>query len=424
MRIFGCAGFSISSRIATAATNTFTGRPRRKPRRSRRGGVHHRLARVMLSDYNDLVIVAVQLQLLPSKDAAIKLEATMRRFNAAANWLAGEAFALKSGNKIALQKTHYAALRERFGLSAQMAVRCIAEVCSAYKRDRSIRPRFRPLAAVPYDQRIASFKSLARISLLTLEGRILVPFVMGKYQRGRFTAAKGQCDLVRRKDGKWFLLVTVDLPENVRLPASDFLGVDFGVVNIATTSDGTTYSGTEVEACRSRYSRLRRSLQQAASAKVKAKIRPKNIRRKLKSLSCRESRFRRDVNHCISKTLVARAKDTARGIAGEDLTYIRDRTRFRKPQRARMSGWAFFQLRAFVTYKSILAGVDLRMVDPRGTSRTCNPCGNEAKSNRKSQAEFVCGKCGHAENADLNAARNIRSRALVNAPIVAELCAA
>jgi len=111
--------------------------------------------------------------------------------NEAADWLGGEAFALKSANKIALQKTHYAIPRERFGLSSQMAVRCIAEVCSAYKRDKAIRPRFHPLAAVPYDQRIASFKSLDRISLLTISGRILVPFVMGKYQRDRFTAAKG-----------------------------------------------------------------------------------------------------------------------------------------------------------------------------------------------------------------------------------------
>jgi putative transposase len=379
---------------------------------------------VSLFGYTIRVIVTVQLQLLPSKDDAVKLEATMRRFNEAADWLAGEAFALKSANKIALQKTHYATLRSRFGLSSQMAVRCIAEVCSAYKRDKSKRPHFRPLAAVPYDQRIASFKTLDRISLLTIDGRILVPFVMGKYQRELFTSAKGQCDLVRRKDGKWFLLVTVDLPENAHLPASDFIGVDFGVVNIATTSDGTKHSSAGVEACRLRYSRLRRSLQQAASARVKAKVRPKNMRRKLKAISSRESRFRRDVNHCISKSLVACAKDTARGIAGGDLTYIRNRTRFRKPQRARMSGWAFFQLRAFLTYKAIVAGVDLRVVDPRGTSRSCNPRGYEAKANRKSQAEFVCGRCSHTENADLNAARNIRSRALVNAPIVAELCTA
>ncbi len=49
---------------------------------------------------------------------------------------------------------------------------------------------------------------------------ILVPFVMGKYQQGRFTNAKGQCDRVRRKDGKWFLLVTVDLPDGTQLPTT------------------------------------------------------------------------------------------------------------------------------------------------------------------------------------------------------------
>jgi putative transposase len=371
------------------------------------------------------MIVTVQLQLLPTKDDVVKLEATMRAFNAAADWLAGEAFAIKSANKIAIQKTHYNLLRERFGLSAQMAVRCIAEVCSAYKRDKTIRPHFRPFAAVPYDERIASWKSLDRISLLTIEGRILVPYVMGTYQRERFTAAKGQCDLVRRKDGRWFLLVTVDLPDKTRLPATDFIGVDFGVVNIATTSDGGQHSGDGIEACRKRFSRLRRSLQQKASAQIKEGIRPKNVRRKLKANASREARFRRDVNHCISKQLVAIAKDSGRGLAGEDLTYIRDRTRFRKQQRAKMSGWAFFQLRTFLTYKAILAGVDLRIVDPRGTSRTCNPCGYEAKANRKSQAEFVCGQCGHTANADVNAARNIRSRAVVMLPIVsAESCAA
>jgi hypothetical protein len=201
-----------------------------------------------------------------------KTGATVRRFNETTDWLAGEAFALKSGNKIALQKTHYAPLRERFGLSAQMAVRCICEVCSASKRDRKIRPQFRPFAAVLYDQRIASWKSLERISLLTLAGHILVPYLMGKYQRERFTGVKGQSDLVRRKDGRWFLLVSVDLPDKTRLPATDFSGVDFGVVNIATTSDGKQHSGEGIEACRTRYSRLRRSLQQTASAKVKEKI--------------------------------------------------------------------------------------------------------------------------------------------------------
>ena len=85
--------------------------------------------------------LTLQTQLLPTPEQAQALKATMRAFNAAADWLAGEAFARKMANKIALQKLYYRAVRERFGLSAQMAVRCMAQVCEAYKRDVTTQAR-------------------------------------------------------------------------------------------------------------------------------------------------------------------------------------------------------------------------------------------------------------------------------------------
>jgi transposase len=84
-----------------------------------------------------------------------------------------------------------------------------------------------------------------------------------------------------------------------------------------------------------------------------------------------------------------------------------------------MAGWAFAQLRFFVEYKAKLAGVPVVLVDPRNTSRRCSVCGSIAKANRQSQAGFSCKHCGYAANADFNAAVNIRSGALVNAPLVA-----
>jgi len=366
------------------------------------------------------VRLTLQTRLLPDAEQVVKLEATVRRFNEAADWLAGEAFLLQCSNKIALQKTHYALLREKFDLSAQMAVRCIAQVIEAYKRDKAIRPHFKPFASMPYDERLMSFKGVDRVSLLTLEGRIIVPFVMGVYQRERFTNAKGQCDLVRRKDGKWFLLVTVDLPEKTKIPATDFIGVDLGVVNIATTSDGDTHSAKAIDECRERYADRRCSLQKKATRQQQKGIRPKNVRRALQRASRREANFRRDVNHVISKKIVEQAKDTSRGIALEDLTRIRERTRFRKPQRSKMSGWSFAQLRAFIAYKAFLNGIEVRVIDPRNTSRECAECGHIAKANRPSQEEFRCVGCGHRDHADRNAARNIRARAAVNPPIVSE----
>lgn len=238
------------------------------------------------------VKLTLQIQLLPDQQQAHKLAATMEAFNAAADFLAGEAFKLQSANKVKLQQLYYRQLREDFSLSAQMAVRCIAQVCEAFSRDRAIKPRFKKYASIPYDQRLMSFKGADRVSLLTLEGRIVVPFVMGKYQQERFHLKHGRCDLVRRKDSKWFLLVTVDLPDKTPTPTTDFLGVDFGVVNLATDSTGETFSGEGVEETRRHYHARRQTLQIAAAKRKQRGYRPKSIRRKLKSAGQKEQRFR------------------------------------------------------------------------------------------------------------------------------------
>jgi len=348
--------------------------------------------------------LTLQVQLFPTVDEAAKLKATVERFHAAADWLAGEAFATRSANKVELQRAHYRELRDRFGLSAQMAVRCIAQVCEAYKRDRAIRPKFRKHAAMPFDQRMMSFKGIDRVSLLTLEGRVVVPVVMGKYQAQRYTHAKGQCDLVRRQDGKWFLLVTVDVPDGAPVPVTDFLGIDLGIANIATDSDGTKHSGTPVDDVRRKHNLQRKRLQRRGT---------KGAKKKLKRITGTEARFRRHQNHCIAKTIVEVAKRTDRGIALEDLKGIRERIRARGGDaRNRLSGWSFGQLVSFLSYKAQLAGVPVVFVDPRNTSRACAECGHVDKSNRKSQAEFRCKACGHESHADVNAARNIRALAV------------
>lgn len=385
-------------------------------------GIHPFFSLTVLPALSLLIYMnmTLQTQLLPDADQVVKLMATVERFNAAANWLAGEAFKRKLVNKFALQKLYYRELRIRFGLSAQMAVRCIAQVVEAYKREKNICPQFRPHASVPYDKRIMGFKGVDRVSLLTLEGRVIVPFVMGKYQHERFTNAKGQADLMLRNDGKWFLLVVVDMPDGTPTPTTDFIGIDLGVANIATTDDGQRYSGQAIEHVRQKFQVHRRSLQQAAATSKARGKRPKQIRRKLTVTGHKEQRFRKDINHVLSKKLVAKAKDTGKGIALEDLTGIRDRTRFRRPQRARLSGWAFLQLRTYIEYKAQLAGVQVVVVDPRNTSRTCAECGHCEQANRQSQERFLCKRCGHRAHADINAARNIRARARVSVPLVSE----
>ena len=267
---------------------------------------------------------------------------------------------------------------------------------------------------MPYDKRLYSLKGAERVSLTTLHGRVVVPCVYGEYQRNRWHHTKKQADLVLRKDSKWFLHICIEVPDNEAEAVQEFVGVDLGVANIATTDEGEQWSGDGVESVRQRYTDQRAALQRAKATKKNAGKRPRSICRKLARISKRESNFRRNTNHGISKRIVDMAKGTGKGIALENLKGIRKSLkRFRKRQRAQGLGWSFFPLRTFIEYKARLAGVTVAMVNAKYTSQTCAECGHTEKGNRKTQDTFACVQCNHLSNADINAARNIRQRAIL-----------
>ena len=54
--------------------------------------------------------------------------------------------------------------------------------------------------------------------------------------------------------------------------------------------------------------------------------------------------------------------------------------------------------------------VNVVLVNPDFTSQMCPKCGHISKNNRKSQETFCCEKCNHKNNADINAANNIKDR--------------
>jgi IS605 OrfB family transposase len=307
----------------------------------------------------------------------------------------------------------YQDVRETFGLSAQMVIRALAKVGDAYKLDRETKRTFRPLASIAYDDRILSFALPdSSISIWTLDGRQSIRFVCGERQRTMLVTHQGESDLLFHR-GDWYLLVTCDVEEIDPQDVDEVLGLDLGVTNIASDSDGEVHSGKAIKNVRYRHRRLRNKLQKLGTL---------GSRRRLRKLSGQERRFAKHVNHTLSKRIVAKAERTKRAVALEDLTHIRTRARARRSQRATLHSWAFAQLRAFIAYKAQLRGVRVHFVDPRNTSRTCPACGHCAKKNRKTQASFVCTSCGLAGPADVIAAGNIRvlGRAAVSRPYYSE----
>ena len=340
------------------------------------------------------------------------LKKTIEVSNAAANWVSKAAWNAKVFRQYDLHKLFYRQCRDLFPLSAQSVVRVIAKVANAYKLDKKSQRQFKPTGSVAYDGRILSYNHIEQtVSLWTVEGRLSLPFVAGQRQLALLKTLRGEADLVFRK-GEFFLFQTCDVPEPPGFDPGDFLGCDFGIVNLVVDSDGEVFAGSTVNNKRSRNRSLRRKLQKKGT---------KSAKRLLKNRSNKESLFVRDVNHCVSKKLVAKAERTSRGIAIEDLGGIRERIRARKPQRSNLHSWSFFQLRGFIEYKAKRAGVPVQIVDPRNSSRECPACGCVDKKNRKSQTEFSCIRCGFSGLADYFAALNLRNRgrAAVNLPNVA-----
>lgn len=367
-----------------------------------------------------VVKIIVQVRLLPSAAQASALAATLRLCNAAAAHASRVAFERDAFSRNDLQKLVYGEMRES-GLGAQAAVRTVKKVVDAYASLRaSVRTgnlsglrrvkaeskpvRFREHAAQPFDDRMLSWQyDAGTVSIWTMAGRLKGVRFAGQPDQLALLAShrQGESDLVLR-DEKWLLIATCDVPEAEVLEPGDWIGVDRGIVNLATTSDGMNFQGGRLRRYRRWHARKRAELQAR---------RTKSATRRLRGRSRRENRHVTHVNHTIAKKLVAVAQRTGRGIALEDLKGIRDRVRPRRDQRAIHASWPFHQLGAFIEYKAKRAGVRVISVDAHFTSQMCPGCGHTARNNRFSRDRFRCRMCGLAGPADHVAGINVRNRA-------------
>jgi putative transposase len=370
-----------------------------------------------MSDIFSTRTVCCRLRVDAATDAALRQ--TQAAFNAAATYCTQVAWEKGITNKNTLHREVYGATRAQFGLGAQLACCARDKAAEAVRAARAngseTCPTFDANRSIRYDARTYRLMERDQVSLNTIYGRVRGQLDLGDFQRRYLYDLSwkiGGAELVRRGN-TWYLHST----QTKKAPNPDeptgVLGCDLGIVNLCTDSDGETFSGAQVANVRERYHQHRRRLQKRGT---------KNAKRRLKKLSKKERRFQKDTNHHIAKRLIAKAAETRKALALEDLTHIRTRTQgtvYRK-QRRRHSSWAFSQLRQYITYKAQQAGIKVLLVDPRNTSKTCSCCSYCDPHNRKTQASFVCLRCGFAAPADWNAARNIAAVAAVNRPITEE----
>lgn len=339
--------------------------------------------------------LTLQIKLLPDNIQAKALLDTIRICNNACNSISETAWKEKIFNQFKLHWAVYHPIKERFNLTAQVVVRCISKVADSYKLDKKVQRIFKPFGGITYDTRILSYKRDI-VSIWSVNGRLKIPFVC--HRPDWLPHVKGEGDLITRHN-KFFLLQTVEIPEDGIKDFEEFLGVDFGLINLATLSTGERMSGKELETYREKRQKIRSSLQSKGT---------RGCKKLLKRLSGKERRTASIVNHTIAKRIVAKALKERSGIALEKLKGIRKSTNKKgKKFRSRVGRWNFSDLRAKIEYKAKLVGVPVIAVASTYTSQTCSRCHEIGSRNGES---FKCSSCGFEEHADINAARNIAQR--------------
>lgn len=320
-----------------------------------------------------------------------------------------------SVNAVAAQKALYYSLRARFPqLPAQFVCNALRDAAGAVRSWNSNHPKRR------WSLKASRRKPTVRFDLRTmsLRGNLLTLSSMHGLKRQRFLLPSIPAWFDERYPGRRLQTAALVLDPNglvarltltFRIPKAEpvegrVLGVDLGMHALYKDSEGGEYRYPRVQRVRRRYAYDRRTLQEKGT---------RSAHRRLKAIGRREERFIRDVDHRAAKRL---ADTPGIGVmAFEDLARIRrlarKGTRTGRRRRNMLNQWPFSQLQEFTSYKAAAKGIQVVMVDPAYTSQRCNRCGYVDKGNRD-RARFDCLRCGHSDDADHNAALNIRDRAI------------
>ena len=223
------------------------------------------------------------------------------------------------------------------------------------------------------------------------------------------------------RDGRhWYAALSAvrEVAQPVSRPIRSVVGIDRGVTVPVALSDGTSLGHATEGNHEAR--RLKR-LQQAVSRKKKGSANRRKAVERLATFKGRQARRRKDQLHKISSTLVknhdvivledlkiGNMTATARGTISEPGRNVSQKAGLNRSILDK--GWGMFAIQ--LTYKAMWAGKRVIKVAPHHSSQTCINCGHVSAENRKSQAAFACVSCGHAENADIHAAREIRRRGI------------
>jgi putative transposase len=250
-------------------------------------------------------------------------------------------------------------------------------------------------------------------------GEVRVPKVgWVRFRWSRAVPAAKSYRVTLDRAGRWHIAFAV-IPVGLPGPGTgNVVGVDRGIAVSAALSTGELLRcPTLHETERARLRRLERKLARAR----RGSVRRGQVKIAIAKLKAREADRRKDWAEKTS-TRLARQFDivrienlsilsmtrSARGTIEQPGRNVRQKAGLNRGIRS--SGWGLLARR--LDEKAVGR---VEKVDPAYTSQRCSACGTVDPKARKSQAAFACQSCGYADNADVNAAKNIAAGHAVTA---------
>ena len=273
------------------------------------------------------------------------------------------------------------------------------------KAERMRRPSMKEKCTMRYDVRTLTLRG-SQLTFSTCDKRIKTIITIPEFFTERCPASDGWkqkgANIGINRKGRVFVNLIYECHDPVIEENKDgkIVGLDRGVYNIVTTSEGVRYGSKDARRVKRKYNHVRSELQEKGTRSAK---------RRLVSISGCEKRFVHDQNHCISKKLANIDEDVSVYVL-EDLSsmnMLRLRGKSSKTMRKWLSNWSYYDLEFKLAYKCKRNGIRVEFVDARYTSQKCSVCKTIDKTSRKGN-RYVCRKCGNTMHADVNAAINIR----------------
>ena len=222
-----------------------------------------------------------------------------------------------------------------------------------------------------------------------------------------------------RKAGHWFVSIQIEQEIKVSTPSiQSSIGIDMGIRHFATLSDGRQVG--PISAYRQHQVKLAK-LQKGLSRKKRFSMNWHKQKKKIQRLHAKIAQVRRDFLHKLSTSIsknhamvVLEALEVSQMSASNKGSIEHPGKGVKSKSSLNRSildqGW--FEFKRQLKYKLEWLGKLMLEINPAYTSQRCKCCGHIEKANRLSQSSFCCVSCGHKDNADINAAKNILAQGL------------